>query len=296
MTNTGTAGMESCKWSNDPSRFGMDPKDVAIGICGKRDCPGDELVETTAQQSEPYYQRTDPYSGNNQSCDGIPATPNVHNPGFKLCCEPPSVYTKEWPVLPSYLWVDASDDPEKSDVTWQWADDFGNNNHDITPDNLDENPGADPYGFVMIDGPPGSIDNAFGDSFTVVTENETDSQTVKRRSLITTDKAVLESVWDHSEETIRVYCNYPVDSPQCRRVFYKGAKDTIIKLPNHIGEGPWARIVSMKPEVDLAHEDLPGWVRKKRALEDNRNGKLLFFKLLLQIIRVSDFVMVKAST
>lgn len=156
-------------------------------------------------------------------------------------------------------------------MTWEWADDFGNNNHDITPDNLDEKPGADPYGFVMMDGPAGSIHNAFSDAFTVIERDE--PVRIRPRSLLTTDRAVLESVWEHKEETIRVYCNYPVNSPQCRRVFYKGAEDTIIRLPNHVGDGPWARIVSMTPEYQ-PKEEFPGWIKQKRDAAGNQNGKL----------------------
>lgn len=277
------AAPKNCKWSDDATRFGDNPDSVATGVCAKKQCPPDELVEATALMPEPYYHRVDPLSGENKTCDDV--APDYNPPGmlpeFHLCCEPPSIYTRDWPVLPSYLWSDTNDNPDEQDVTWQWADDFGNNNHDITPDNLDENPGADPYGFVMMDGPPGSIYNAFADAFTVVEDDDTNKGTgpgsgsgsKRRRSLLTTDRKVLEQVWDHAEETIRVYCNYPADSPQCRRVFHKGAKDTIIKLPHHIGEGPWARIVSMEPEKDLDSRDLPAWVRRKRALTNNRNGK-----------------------
>jgi chitinase len=50
-----------------------------------------------------------------------------------------------------------------------------------------------------------------------------------------------------------VYCNYPPGSEQCEAVWQGGVEDTIIKLPHHVGEGPFARIVSMK----LAGEDYP---------------------------------------
>ncbi|KAI7773859.1 hypothetical protein LA080_009710 [Diaporthe eres] len=113
----------------------------------------------------------------------------------------------------------------------------------------------------MMDGPVGSIHNAFSDAFTVIQRDE--PVRVRPRSLLTTDRAVLESVWEHKEETVRVYCNYPPNSPQCRRVFYKGAEDTIIRLPHHVGDGPWARIVSMAPEYQ-PKEDLPAWVKQKR--------------------------------
>jgi hypothetical protein len=192
-------------------------------------------------------------------------------PEYHLCCDPPSIYTEQWPVLPSYLWSDVSDN-HTDDVTWQFADDFGNNDLDILPHDPTTDPGADPYGFVMMDGPEGSISNAFSKSFTVIQRDE--PVNLKPRSLLTTNKTVLDNVYTHSEETIRVYCNYPPDSPQCREVFYKGAQDTIIRLPHHVGEGPWARIISMEPEHELS-EEFPHWVKRKRSLTNNQNGQYL---------------------
>jgi chitinase len=73
----------------------------------------------------------------------------------------------------------------------------------------------------------------------------------------------MDRVFDHAEETFHVYCNYPAGSKQCERVFIDGAEDTIISLPPHVGEGPFARIVSMKladgyqlPDHHLHHRSL----------------------------------------
>jgi hypothetical protein len=51
-------------------------------------------------------------------------------------------------------------------------DSFGNNNKDNRPNDIEDDPGTDPYGFVMLDGPPGSIDNAFDAQYTIVTRDE----------------------------------------------------------------------------------------------------------------------------
>lgn len=264
------AAPKNCLWSDDLSRFtSQSTNPTFAGVCSKTNCAADELVQTIALNPEPRYTYTEPPPfGKGGSCSEYSSNPGLL-PGFRLCCEPPSVYTKDWPVLPSYLWSDTKDDHDE-DVTWEWADDFGNNNHDITPDDMDEHPGQDPYGFIMMEGPPGSIHNAFADAFTVVQSAE--PRNVRARSLLTTNPEVLENVWVPTEETVRVYCNYPAESPHCRRVFYKGAKDTIIRLPNHVGEGPWARIVSMVPEL-RPRDDFPEWIQKKRSVAGNQNGK-----------------------
>lgn len=185
-----------------------------------------------------------------------------------LCCAPSSRLTKNWPVSPAWLWADAYSDKE-DDVTWDWANNFGNNHADKTPNNLEEDPGEDPYGFVMLDGPPGSIAKQFPRQFTVVTESE--PVNVVPRSFVTTNQTQLDATFDHSEEELLVYCNHPHDSHHCNEIFHKGAVDTIIKLPHHIGEGPWARVVSMEKEHSFL--DLPSWaIRKRQITGHERNG------------------------
>jgi chitinase len=76
-------------------------------------------------------------------------------------------------------------------------------------------------------------------------------------------------VFDYSQETLHVYYNYLAGSRECQRIFIDGAKDTIIQLPKHIGEGPFTRITSIK----LAHEQyrLPDHHLKHRHVKRNEN-------------------------
>ena len=123
------------------------------------------------------------------------------------------------------------------------------------------------HGFLMLDGLPESIDNTFGDSYTVACGSTKISN--RRRSMITTNTTVLESPFDHAEETVYVYCNYPKRSYECENIFHKNAENTIIKLPDHVGEGPFARVVSIEraPEsYQLPHHHI-----RARALESNDN-------------------------
>ena len=119
----------------------------------------------------------------------------------------------------------------------------------------------------MLDGPPESIDNAFGVSYTVARRSS--KMPNRRRSMITTNITVLESTLDHVEETVFVYFSYPKGSPECEKIFRKGAEDMIIKLPGRVGEGPFARVVSM---TQAPHSyELPHHHVRARSLEDNKN-------------------------
>ncbi|KAJ5720985.1 uncharacterized protein N7483_008919 [Penicillium malachiteum] len=156
------------------------------------------------------------------------------------------------PVDPDDLWEDAYAS-EGSDVDWAYSDDSdgGTSSTDY---------GADPYGFVMLDGPSGSIDSTFGDTYTVVqTDDSSATEKVKRlamRSLVTSNATVITSNFDNTSETLYVYCQVAVD--------------TIIRLPSHVGEGPWARVVSMTP---VAHTEsaLPSYHLHKREAQENSN-------------------------
>ncbi|KAJ3495219.1 hypothetical protein NLG97_g3552 [Lecanicillium saksenae] len=264
---------ENCRWDNTNPHGRLPPSgplqppnsSPAERECLPQGCIRGELKVAHALLPDTLYQ------GDNHDTrigDCLLVAGQEVAPEFSLCCDPPSVYSKKWPVEPSYLWSHAYNSKD-DDVTWDFADNFGNNNADKTPNDMETDPGRDPYGFVMLDGPPGSINNAFGKDFTVLMDEEP-PKSLKRRSFVTTNQTVLDSTFDHAEETIRVFCNQPADSPACRRTFYKGAKDTIIRLPDHVGEGPYARIVSMEPEEGL--DSMPPWVIRRRQETRNRNG------------------------
>lgn len=120
----------------------------------------------------------------------------------------------------------------------------------------------------MLNGPAGSLDNDFPVTQTIV-RREAVIKPHMKRSLFTTNQTVIDSVFEHVEETIYVYCNFPQDSPECQKIWHKGAEDTIIRLPSHVGEGPFARVVSMTladPEYQLPQHHL-----QSRSLEKNTN-------------------------
>ncbi|KAL4805719.1 hypothetical protein BDV18DRAFT_160604 [Aspergillus unguis] len=202
-----------------------------------------------------------------EQCSAYPILPE-YDSKFYLCCDPPSEYDENWPVPPSWLWEDAYED-EGDDVAWAFADNQGNNNQENNDDPVEEDPSDQAYGFLMLDGPPESINNAFGDTYTVARRSTKIDPSIKRRSMITTNTTILASTFDHADKTVYVYCNYPAGSPECEKIFIKGAEDTIIKLPDHIGEGPFARIMSMEPAPE--GYQLPHHHTRARALNNNDN-------------------------
>ncbi|KZF20522.1 glycoside hydrolase family 18 protein [Xylona heveae TC161] len=249
----------NCAWSNDmvngPDGYPIyDPNK----ICNPSQCPSTQVAITWALDPP----STGKFSGGHMlDCSGYPPGPG-QSAEFPYCCDPPNEYNNKWPVDPKYLWEDYYDETG-DDVQWSYADNQGNN---VNDHKLSDDYGADPYGFVMLDGPKGSLDNDFPSSFTVSRREE--HIPMAKRSLVTSNQTTIDSTFDHSEETIHVYCNYPMDSPRCQKVFYKGAVDTIIRLPDHVGEGPFARIVSM--EVDPDHA-LPVHHLRARQIDRNRN-------------------------
>ncbi|KAI3068615.1 CAZyme family GH18 [Aspergillus niger] len=257
--------VSGCAWTNTITEADMKDDDWAEHItdlvCKPRPCSPGKVKVAGALDPPPAMGAG---SKSEINCDGVTIPPGS-DPEWSFCCDPPSRYDKNWPVDPKYLWEKYYNDPKKSDVVWEYSDEYQNNNMDSEPST--EEDGSDAYGFVMLDGPDGSIDNDFATSHTVVRRSREIPRV--KRSVLTTNQTLMDTVFDHAEETFHVYCNYPAESHECERVFIDGAEDTIIRLPDHVGEGPFARIVSMK----AAHDEyqLPDHHLEHRSLERNTN-------------------------
>lgn len=63
------------------------------------------------------------------SCDTI-VLGSGSDPEWPFCCDPPSKYNKNWPVDPKFLWGKYYNHPKKSDVVWEYSDDYSNNDMD----------------------------------------------------------------------------------------------------------------------------------------------------------------------
>lgn len=205
---------------------------------------------------------------------GLSGTPNsVANCGaqlpsndaneFSYCCDPPSDFTPNLPVDPAKLWAD----PHYEDVEWSYSDEYTNNDQDDEFSGQQAY-GEDAYGFIMMDGPSDMISHSFDSDFTVVHDDPEAPTKHGKRSIITHDPAVLEATFDHQEETVRIYCNHAPGSQECERIHENGAEDTIIKLPNYVGDGPFGRVISLQP----AHTGrLPTHHVQARSLQGNTN-------------------------
>ncbi|PHH75536.1 hypothetical protein CDD82_4401 [Ophiocordyceps australis] len=185
---------------------------------------------------------------------------------FNYCCEPHAL-AKKPPVDPANLFQKTSSNGPDDELAWAYTENPSNNDqshvhHSQTPPDHDAY-GHDAYGFVMLDGPSGSIDNTFAHVHTIVRPRAGIGKF--KRSAVTTNRTLIDSVFDAAQETLHIYCNYPADSPECQRLWLDGARDTVIRLPHHIGLGPFARVVSI---ADVSHSfSLPTHHLHHRSLQ-----------------------------
>ena len=158
--------VSGCVWTNTLSQADMTDDDWAEYltdlVCKLRSCLPGKVKVAGALDLLP---ATGVGSKSEINCAGVTIPPGS-NPEWLFCCDLPSRYDKNWPVDPKYLWEKYYNDPKKSDVVWEYSDEYQNNNMDSEPST--EEDGSDAYGFVMLDGPDGSIDNDFATSYTVV--------------------------------------------------------------------------------------------------------------------------------
>ncbi|KAJ5372784.1 hypothetical protein N7517_004790 [Penicillium concentricum] len=245
---------KNCQWTNM-----FTDGDVIGAECKPRPCSAGKVKIAGALNPQTPPGNTGSI-GNSNTCDSHTPEDGMDQE-WSYCCDPPTKYNSKWPVDPKYLWAKYYNEVDESDVVWKYRDEYANNNEDDERSTKED--GTDAYGFVMLDGPEGSIDNDFSSSQTVVRRSPIVSKA--KRSILTTNQTIMDSIFDHAEETFHVYCNFPVGSKECERVFIDGAEDTIISLPHHVGEGPFARIVSMKLAEDAFQ--LPGHHLQHRSLE-----------------------------
>ncbi|KAL1835649.1 hypothetical protein VTJ49DRAFT_6294 [Mycothermus thermophilus] len=234
-----SSAFSNCHWSNDPGRRSPAPA-VPVSLdhyCTPRGCQNNQIKVADALDPP-----KSSFLAADQTCDAVLRPPG-YDGNFPLCCDPPTRFNKKVPIQPSKLFPTYYDEPNDSDLLWHYNDDYSHNNRDTVNDDTED--GKDAFGFIMLNGPEGSLDNSFATTYTFINQKR-DVPKVKR-SLITYNQTVLDSVFDNATQVLHVYCNYPAGSPECERIWIDGAEDTIIRLPNHVGEGPFARVVSMKP-------------------------------------------------
>ena len=152
-------------------------------------------------------------------------------------------------------------------MMWNYDNKFCNNNTDSIQSPPGDESGTDAYRFVIFDGPSRSLDNDFSSSNTIT--RQTNEIPKRKKSILTRKNTIFDSTFEHMEEIIYIYCNYPQDSSQCQEIWYKRAEDIIIRLPDHVCEGLYARIVSM--ELAKADYQLPECHIHSRSMKGNTN-------------------------
>ncbi|MCJ1351539.1 MAG: hypothetical protein MMC33_001523 [Icmadophila ericetorum] len=227
---------KNCKWSNSPES--NQDRLSNLFFCNPSPCSDTQVQLATA--FSPHLSSTFGAAENNGPID---CAEFLLPPGLKsdhaLCCDPPSeayrssIYKLEKRSPQASINVGFSDTVDNTTATWNGrSTPFSN---EKGPSDPDPSSGDDPHGFIVLDGPQGSLSDAFVAHYAVVTPDV--ASKMKRRSMMITDKTTLDTTFEHKEETIHVYCNYPEESANCRGIFFKGAEETIVQLPTYVGDG-----------------------------------------------------------
>ncbi|KUI70319.1 Chitotriosidase-1 [Cytospora mali] len=157
----------------------------------------------------------------------------------KLCCDPPDA-TTDWPVDPAYLFEDADED----DVSWYYNVEEDSN--ELATGDASE----DPFAIVMIDGDESAYDESLVDQWSFLDSNDNE---LKRRGARLSSRDIFafrNDTFENVVENYRIRCGSSslyVNGTGCQSIFIGGARNTIVKMPTHIGAGPYARVISLEP-------------------------------------------------
>lgn len=252
---------KNCAWSTDKTKEypGVNAGSLTQeDVCYPNACKKDQVQLSEALNPTP--DRGLDYGRFKISCDGISFGPGV-DPHVPLCCDPPTRWNKHWPVDPAKLWEQHFDNPKTDKALWDYEDRFTQNDKDSERSNKED--GTDAYGFLILNGKKEALDENFGKTHTVVRRSKRIPNV--KKSIITSNHTIIDNVFEHTEETFYVYCNHPPGSPECEEVWDGGVDDTVVRLPEHVGEGPFARIVSMEPAA--ADYSLPKHHLEHRSMD-----------------------------
>ncbi|GAB1317703.1 chitinase [Madurella fahalii] len=256
-------GFGNCVWSNSQPTIinGHEQVKLREEVCLSRSCNNDKVQVAEALSPPPSTDarvETDRY--NRYDCSMM-SVPKRTDPCFPLCCDPPSLWNHDWPVGPEKLWEEHFSDRDKDKAVWSYDTQFTHNDKGpaMAAEVID---GSDAFSFMMLNGLQAAVDNTFHKTMTVV-RRSADTPTAKRE-VFTTNQTLVGQVFEHAEETFYAYCNYSPGSAECENLFVGGAEDTIIRLPDHVGEGPFARVVSIE-RADESHK-LPRHHLENRSL------------------------------
>lgn len=108
----------------------------------------------------------------------------------------------------------------------------------------------DPFAFVMIDSDESAYDESLVDQWSFL--DDSTSTLSKRESNLKQKRDIFtfrNDTFDNVVETYRIQCkSLFFNMTGCQSIFKGGASNTFVKLPPHIGSGPYARVISLIPE------------------------------------------------
>ncbi|KAF3172085.1 hypothetical protein TWF106_000530 [Orbilia oligospora] len=192
---------------------------------------------------------------------------------MSYCCDPPKDEDSRLSVDPADIFPKPLGDNEEE--------------YTMTPDSNTQSEGStrssilagsgggadEAFSFVLVDGTEGAVDNNFAEAWNIL-DQETPNFQLKKREWTEYRKPgeVRHDTFENVIETYRVVCAAGMSAAECKRIFIMNAEDTIIKLPNGIGSGPYARIVSFKhiPDAKINYGDRKR-LNKRRTQLRKRN-------------------------
>ncbi|KAF3935447.1 hypothetical protein ABW20_dc0106965 [Dactylellina cionopaga] len=210
---------------------------------------------------------------------------------MSYCCDPPKDEDSRLSVDPADIFPKPLGDNEEE---YTMTPDSNTQSEGSTKESIlaGSGGGADEaFSFVLVDGTEGAVDNEFSEAWDVLDQQTSAFQLKKRAWREYRQPGTRNDTFENVIETYRVVCAAGMSAPECKRIFIMNAKDTIIKMPSHIGSGPYARIVSFThiPDASISYSDKKQ-LNKRRTQLRKRNFALRDLQEEHQVFElVTDF-------
>ncbi|KAJ8130004.1 hypothetical protein O1611_g3626 [Lasiodiplodia mahajangana] len=237
--------LELCSWT---SCGGDCPKDKPEAITGFTVWEGPNTYENCKWMDGDYCEQSCPkdkilISQRSKIWEGHALLASCDDGYAKLCCDPPDA-SNSFPVDPK----DIFKDPDEDNISY--FHDVQEDNNMATSQSKDEDEQA--FAFVMLEGDPEAFDQSLKTKWTFV--DEVDQELSKRDSNGKRYKRNYfqdpKDAFNNVREKFRIRCNsreLDTDGTACSSIFKGGARNTIVELPDHVGQGPFARVISLEP-------------------------------------------------
>nr|WBV74231.1 putative chitinase [Pestalotiopsis kenyana] len=167
----------------------------------------------------------------------------------KLCCDPPDA-TTNFPVDPADLF----EYPDEENTSYYY------NVEETSNDEATDDESEDPFALVMITGDTDAYDESLVDQWTFLDDDEEElsKRDLKGKPIKRDIFTKRDDVFKNVVETHRIRCSSSIlknsSETACQSIFSGGARNTIVKMPSHVGAGPYARVISLEPIQSLKRD------------------------------------------